>query len=313
MVMFTGSSSWNLASLFGVAVTLAACGGEDAGRVSPDVVNVPVPDPCALAEGFEYQPIVNFEPQGASRWATCDEAITCQSDATPTAFYFNYDTNHTSPLPDGVSADCPPNALFSSSVTQRDVEDTKIPDGPRCGTSANAMHLVVSNVGLCIGDNGRLGWGAGLDLTFSPTFDASAWDGISFWVRRGSPQSGAAFTFSIIDQQNDALGGDFMSDEAPGCGCEQTDPENEPRAWTCYKDPGPEFPDAKKCDSFGAAVSLTDDWSLVTLAFDSVTQKGFGAASKPLDPALLKRLQFLMNFGSWDYWIDDLSFYRKAR
>lgn len=308
-------SSRSVSQLLGgaLALALAACGGEDAGRPSPEVVLVPPQDQCALSEDYEYQPIVDFEPKGQSRWATCDPAVSCQSDAQPTAFYFNFDATHTAPLPDGVTGTCSTNEPFSSSVTQRDVEGVEIPDGPRCGSSESAMRLTVDNVGLCFGDNGRLGWGAALDLNFSPSFDASDWDGVSLWVRRGSPRSGAAFVLSVIDQQNDAIGGDFMSDTAPGCGCEQPDPENEPRAWTCYKDPGADFPDSKKCDAFGAAVSLTDDWSLVTIAFDGLKQKGFGEVSKPFDPSLLKRLQFLMTFGDWDFWIDDLSFYRKPR
>jgi hypothetical protein len=316
MTMATRTSRWGSpfqGSCLALSLLLAACGGEDAGRPSADIVNAPPPDYCALSEDYEYQKIVDFEPQGQSRWATCDPAVSCQSDAKPTAFYFNFDAAHTSPLPDGVTGTCVTSTPFSASITQRDVEDSKIPDGPRCGTSANALHLTVSNVGLCFGENGRLGWGAALDLNFSPTFDASDWDGVAFWVRRGSATNGAAFVLSVIDQQNDAIGGDFTSDEAPGCGCRQTDPKNDPRAWTCSKDPGSDFPDSKKCDAFGAAVSLTDDWSFVTIPFDRIRQKGFGAVSGPFDPSLLRRLQFLMTSGSWDYWIDDLSFYRKPR
>jgi hypothetical protein len=299
-----GCSAW---------LALTACGGEDAGRPSADVARAPALDSCQVAEGYAYQRIVDFEPQGKDRWATCDPAVSCQSDATPTSFYFNFDANHSAPLPEGVSGKCASSEPFSSSVSQRDVQDSKIPDGPRCGGSTSALHLVVSNVGLCVGDNGRLGWGAALDLNFSPTFDASDWDGISLWVRRGTTPTGGAFTLSVIDQQNDAVGGDFVSAEAPGCGCRQVDPEHDPQAWTCSKDPGPEFPDSKKCDAFGAAVSPTDDWSFVTVAFDGIKQKGFGAVSKPFDASLLKRLQFLMTFGSWDFWIDDLSFYRRSR
>lgn len=297
----------------GSALVLMACGGEDAGRPSAEIVQVPPEDPCRRAEDYEYQPIVDFEPRDGSRWATCDPAVSCQSDATPTAFYFNFDAAHSSPLPDGVTGNCATTEPFTSSITQRDVEDTKIPGGPRCGSSTSALHLTASNVGLCFGENGRLGWGAALDLNFAPSFDASEWEGVALWVRRGAGPSNAAFTLSIIDQQNDAIGGDFMSDEAPGCGCKQTDPKHEPRAWTCYKDPGADFPDSKKCDAYGAAVSLTDDWSLVTIAFDGIKQKGFGAVSGPFDASALKRLQLLMTEGSWDYWVDDLSFYRRAR
>lgn len=296
-----------------LAFALSACGGEDKGRPSADIVRVPPPDYCALASGYTYQRIVDFEPEGRSRWATCDPDVSCQSDAKPTPFYFNFDQAHTAPLPASVNATCPTGAPFMSSVLQRDVEDEEIPGGARCGSSSNALHLAIQNVGLCTGENGRLGWGAALDLNFSPAFDASHWDGLALWVRKGGGPTGGAFTLSIIDQQNDAIEGNFMSDERPGCGCRQVDPKGNPRAWTCSKDPGPEFADSTKCDAFGAAVSPSDDWSLVTLAFDRIQQKGFGAVSKPFDPSLIKRLQFLVTFGSWDFWIDDVAFYRAAQ
>ncbi|MGC4095012.1 MAG: hypothetical protein QM756_45260 [Polyangiaceae bacterium] len=56
---------------------------------------------------------------------------------------------------------------------------------------------------------------------------------------------------------------------------------------------------------------MTDDWSYVVIPFATLSQKGFGFPSAAFESNKLKKFQFLMNFGNWDYWIDDISFYRK--
>ncbi|MGC4095013.1 MAG: hypothetical protein QM756_45265 [Polyangiaceae bacterium] len=217
------------ALLIGAAAALSfACGGEDKGRPSPDVAVYQPVDQCALAEQYELQPIVDFERKGTSSFATCDPAIACdQPTGSPSPFDFNYDREHTYPLPTDIVADCVSTEPFFANLDQRDVSGTKIPDGPRCGgSSLQALRLTATNVGLCFGENGRLGWGAGLDLMFdkSKDFDASAWDGVSFWVKRASAISDAAFIFSVVDAQN--AGQDLtlsQQEEAPGCGCLKPD------------------------------------------------------------------------------------------
>lgn len=303
----------------------AACGGEDKGRASPDIVVAPPLDECARAEKYEFLSVVDFEAKGQP--AKCSPGVKCRDDGT-TPFYFNFDDAHTDqggdlpglcPTP-RKPLDVDPDLLGN----RRDIEGASLPDGPRCGASKSGMHFWASNIGLCFGANGRLGWGAAIDLEFvrppekgeeveEPPFDASAYDGISFWVRRGSAASASAFILSVVDRQNEGTG-NFIEGPTtpPHCGCLQAGPTE----WSCSRDPdkdfGTTFPDAQKCDAYGAAVSLTDEWTFVPIPFSGLRQKGFGFASPPFDPSKLTRLQFLMTFGDWDFWLDDIAFY-KAR
>ncbi|MFZ5893939.1 MAG: hypothetical protein ACOY0T_22950 [Myxococcota bacterium] len=326
----------NLASRSGscsaliAALLLAACGGEDKGRPSPDIVQVPPQDQCALLEKYEIQPLINFEPRpnqfgGDDDHAVCDPSIPCEPGVV-SPFYFNYDGAHTVTqragaivIPAG-NVTCPtspaPLVLHPEALNDnaREVLVEPIPGGPRCGTSANALHLTAKNVGMCR-DNvtGRLGWGAALDMNFDKMkrFDASAYDGIGLWVRRASADTSPAFILSVVDEQNEGVNQTIMSATPPQCGCRRPDPVGAPQNWICSNDPGPEYADVEKCDAYGATVTLTEEWSFMAISFAGLQQKGFGFASAPFDRSRVSRLQFLMTFGNWDFWIDDLVLYRK--
>lgn len=319
------------ALLGALALLLGACGGEDKGRPSPDVVVVPPLDQCALANQYDFQPIVTFEPRtspsgGMNRYAYCDAAVPCEA-VSPAPFYFNYDKAHSDPLPMLTEAmtptTCPsPSAPATVNISKHDVitEGPReifgqtLPDGPRCGTSANALNFTARDLAMCVGPNGRLGWGAGLDLNFQKPnlFDASDWDGVSFWVR-GDGKGGSAFVFSIIDAQNEGITAEFDQTASPGCGCYRPHPDTAPEHWQCSNDPGPEYPDVVKCDAYGAEVSLTTDWTFYAFEFSGLRQKGFGFASQPFDKSKLSRLQFLVQFGNWSFWLDDIALFRKKK
>lgn len=313
----------------------AACGGEDTGRPSPDIVVAPPLDECARAEKYEFLPVVDFE--GIGNYAQCSPGVKCRNTPRPgddtmsldiSPFYFNLDLAHTDQGGDLV-AGCPsPRKLLDTNMdllsNRRDVEGVRLPDGPRCGVSKGGLHFWANGVGFCFGEDGRLGWGAAIDLEFKRPpdegkpdddvpFDASDYDGVSFWVRRGSPQSASALILSVIDVQNEGSQDPVEGPTTiPHCGCMQMGP----KMWSCSRDPDQDFssfgkfPDAQKCDAYGAAVSLTDEWSFVPVSFSGLRQKGFGVASGPFDSSKITRLQFLMTFGDWDLWIDDIAFYK---
>lgn len=71
-------------------------------------------------------------------------------------------------------------------------------------------------------------------------------------------------------------------------------------------------PDSEKCDSFGTAVTLSDDWTFVPTRFGELKQKGFGVVSSlgRLKMDEINRMQIFMNAGSADFWIDDISLFR---
>jgi hypothetical protein len=187
--------------------------------------------------------------------------------------------------------------------------DTKIEGAARCGVSKSALHYVGTNIAVCINPSTkRQGWGATLQVTFNWTssgkasapYDAHAWDGVSFWIRKGTGPTGTAVLAAVQD----------VFTAAPPAA-----PTEGGASYPSYCSVLPGAPDAEKCDAFGAAVLMTEEWRFVKLSFAHLQQKGFGvpAPSGRIDPSLLLGLQFSVPPGNWDLWLDDISFYREPK
>jgi hypothetical protein len=328
-----GRAAFCFASL--IALVGGACGGStDRGRPSAKPGGSgEEPEPCAAAQGYEFQNLVNFEGDSESlapmTTAVCDPAVSCMANP----FYFNYDRAQSNPDPMEEGHRCPndpmgpPDKVFGCdcivavnpgvlSATDPEVGSTLNGTevmGGRCNESSYALHITATNIAMCYDSNGRLGWGGGLDITFgrsntsdaggaaggdggetgepAPTpgvngFDASPWDGISFWVRKGGAGK-SSFIITVSDPGT----------TTPVCSEVETDA------------------DAEKCDAFGVAVTLTEEWTFVPAVFRSMRQKGFGKPSPigHLDSGNIKKIQFLMSAGDWDFWIDDIGFFRAPR
>jgi hypothetical protein len=294
-----------------LAFSATGCGGEDKGRVSGSTAVVEAVDQCKLAERYEYQNLVDFEPIGASHGAVCvpEIASACNMpNPGDSPFYFNHDA-------------CPDDSAFDSNINQSNVFGELIKDGARCGISETALHIKASNVSDCYKPNGRHGWGAGLDLTMkgtgldATTLEGGPYEGISFWVRKGAGPTLPSVIFSVVDTANTSTTVTIDSDKPENdlpCGCVFRSPtEDDPHNVQCYSDPPPTVPDGRKCDPFGAAVTLTDGWTFIAAPFASLKQKGFGVAgAAQVDPTRIRRLQFLMIAGDWDFWIDDLQLFK---
>jgi hypothetical protein len=297
-----------------VAVGAVACGGEDRGRPEASrEVAAPV-DYCAVEAETERQNIVNFEPVAgafAPRRIRCDPAIeygTAEpaADMAPTAKcspFFNFDDDLTYPPRQPRPADRGPIICASeeepelSTAMGMAIDGRELPE-PRCGAEdpQSAFRLTLRNVAMCADPNtGRLGWGAGLEVAFAANVDATAWDGLSFWIRRASTVGQATLLFTVSDHYT--VGGNDPLTNRP-----------------LYCDIAATAPDSQKCDAFGTAVTMTDEWVFVMAPFSFLRQKGFGAPSPigRIDPAQIRRLQVLLTAGDWDFWIDDISFYRES-
>ncbi len=282
-----------------LSALLVACGGADEGRPErPQISAAEVVDPCDVfeqfeQEGWEFQAIADFErPEGETlpKWRLqCAPPFEC-------GFWFNYDSVLT-PLKGSACAaaagfevaDPGMNTPFASPLPE-----------PRCGSSETAYHLIASDIAICVNEETfRQGWGATLQLTFNPNMgdsaradpplDASEWDGIAFWLKRGDQPSNSALLASAKDLTTAGQGGECVTDATAA--------------------------DAEKCDAFGKAVLMGPEWGFVVLPFSAMRQKGFGVPSFTgvLDPATLVGLEIGVSAGSWDLWFDDLSFYRHPR
>jgi len=275
---------------------LGACGGTDDGRPNGDPPEETAPlDQCALASAYEFQNVLNFEPYMIGDRVVLDAA--CDA-ATPCMFYFNYDVaqsqqNPQRDLAQGVECLEPVNegaVVFTQPFVTASQFTGEPLAGGRCNSASSGLHVIAENVGMCYGPDARLGWGAGLDITFSPVLDASEWDGLAIWVKNGS-NARQAINLSVADPYTS--GDAFCISMDPPAG-------------------QPPTPDSKKCDAFGTAVTMDENWGFIPARFASMRQKGFGVPSElgHLDTTSISRVQLLMNAGSWDFYIDDIALYR---
>lgn len=321
--------TWSGSVLLAVSI-LSACGGAtDRGRPQADVTVPETIDPCAAADGLMFQDITTFDrPYGAVasyEQTLCDKAVdnkitvddkgVVHSGQGACTFY-NFDSLFSPKAcstPTRSNATClqadltptPESVCLTTNFPSMGagVPATEIPGG-RCGVPGHAFHLEGSNIATCYdGKSKKQGWGASLQITFNSNpmmsgmslqpVDASAWDGISLWLRRG-PKSNTTLLIAIQDV--------YSSPTSAADSCISADPPVGMKP----------FPDAVKCDGFASGVLLTSDWRFVRLPFTKVKQKGFGRPSPlgELDTAALTGLQFTLAAGDWDVWVDDIAFYK---
>jgi hypothetical protein len=290
------------------------CGGADEGR--PPDPRMPVSggeggagfDQCKAAENYEFRTLIDFEPyqlpNGIGELARCDPGLT-----NSCSFYFNYDEassprNSAANLTRGsdcqqLQVDEDEEVFTFPRIGQQSFPGQEMPDA-RCGEEGRGLNIVTENVGMCIGSDGRLGWGATLDVTFTPALDASDWDGISLWVKNDSRDGNASFILQFVDPYTSGA-------EDPETGepsCDASDP-------AVGQQP---VPDHEKCDAFGTAITLPDEWIFVPARFSTLGQKGFGVVSPlgRLKQDQIARLQIFIDSGDADFWIDDIALFRAA-
>jgi hypothetical protein len=265
-------------------------------------------DHCAVAEQYEFQNIVNFEPRGVQTNAQCEAPGPWEC-----TFYLNFDVAHTVIAQQPLNADClapltPEPLVLNHTPPGDDIpgpfggpfQGAALPDA-RCGAEGSGFHFIARNLAKCFNSLGRLGWGASFDLTFRTAADATQWDGISLWVRKGDGPTKPAIILSVVDAYTS---GGAMTDPVTGqpvSACQSVD------------DPMGLIPDIEKCDAFGSAITLNEGWTFVPILFSSMHQKGFGKRSSlgRIDTTTISRLQFLVTSGDWDFWIDDVALFRK--
>jgi hypothetical protein len=296
------------------ALLLPACGGTDDGRPArPTVEAAAVVDACAaaderLAQGWEFRPIVDFEPLDGMPKRKLEAEC---APSMPCSFYFNYD----SALSPALSPADPPSALCDLGAGV--VTGLNQGMGPpfayplpeaRCGRSQYAYHQQGQHIAVCVNPKtGRQGWGATLAITLdaNPTnsgqalkpFDASSWDGVSLWVRLGDASSNHAMLVSAKDIYTGQVPFSLFKEMQAYCSTADG------------------MPDAKKCDPFGLAVLLEPEWRFVTVPFARLQQKGFGVPSPLGEFDVSQLLGFELGFsaGDWDVWVDDIALYREPR
>jgi hypothetical protein len=170
--------------------------------------------------------------------------------------------------------------------------------GGRCG-SMQALHVYggpYSDYG------GGLYHGMNADAEGDPAYpegtDASEWDGIVFFAR-AMPAGRKNIRLDVSDLNTDDSrnGADFAGPVNPD-GCTPNAPEDGP---------------AVGCDKFGGYATLDETWRAFTLDFVEMRQAGWGLQQKRFATEDIWSLNFSFAHGYWDFWIDDVAFFRRKR
>ncbi|XXX82530.1 hypothetical protein WMF30_27630 [Sorangium sp. So ce134] len=145
---------------------------------------------------------------------------------------------------------------------------------PARGGSERAVHTS--------GNDLFTSWGAGIGFRLSSAdYDATAYRGITFWARaEGASSTELSVTF--VDQQTDPGGGICGDDEGQV---------------PCF-------------DHFHTSVPLASDWTHFKVPFACLVQTGYGIF-EAFAQDRIRIVQFSFGPGqAFDYWIDDVAFYR---
>jgi len=232
-----------------LCASVAACGGTEGAPKGTPSSVGATTDPCSTSQALTQHALADFESGPPPGLAVTSD--------NPKGSMIDPDSSHTDPYPSAIDV--------------------------RCGVSHSALHVKASKL---------TDWGANIELDFKDTtdgFDATGYDGFSFWVRRGEGSSGRSMLALLLDPFTAAP---FDTSMMPFC--------------------GDGMGEQNKCDPFGHAVGFDQAWSFFAVPFSAMRQKGYGKASPGLDKKQLLGFKFSLGVGDWDLWLDDVAFYKAA-
>ncbi|MBN2343670.1 MAG: hypothetical protein JXX29_18935 [Deltaproteobacteria bacterium] len=166
----------------------------------------------------------------------------------------------------------------------REPEATLI-EGGRCGVSKYALNIRTEGTTI---------FGGAMGLNFMFPTDASEYDGIAFWGRVEPESNQRVIFFGVSETNTDEWSSQrYSEDDTPSC-LEVTDD------------------DSQKCDRFGIAVGLGEEWRFIKLPFSKFAQRGYGqVVPEGMDTTNLFGLNIGFGAGDFNFWIDDISFYKE--
>jgi hypothetical protein len=309
----------------GVSALLAlsvGCGGEDRGRPSTiEPLEVPsdpaaAPPLCDVDPKLELVMIDDFEHGTANaawytnndvcetcqdllndinlidRLAWCDDPLRPELGTEPACLdpanqpflpisLGGDGTNLRDDRKDKLAVCSPPcRAIQFPSLFDKPLPAEVIP-GTRCG-SRYALH---------IRGGPFLDWGGNAGMNFSPPVDASTFEGVALWARRGGAGRNP-LRFEVSERHTDQ-----NYDQGNGEPLCQPD-TNDDNSFL-------------GCDKWGAHVVLDDNWHMYLLPFEEFRQGGWGRTAPFLDVWGLMSISVQFVAGYWDFWIDDIAFYRR--
>jgi hypothetical protein len=204
-------------------------------------------------------------------------------------------------------------------------------EAPKCPTDAapgSGLHIVATGLqafGYSFGFNALDPLQPGEPRAAGQSFfdaEAGGWDGLSMWVRKGVGPSASSIFASVSDRFTEpsptavAL---FPTEEASAL----LPPNKCPPAsmgGSCFcnfdaadvNDDGAPDPLLSQCDRFGAGVGIATEWRFFKVPFGKMRQRAYGRPSLRSAPdTKILGLEFGLDGENWDFWIDDLAFYRE--
>jgi hypothetical protein len=151
-------------------------------------------------------------------------------------------------------------------------------------------------------------WGGNMGFGFSPPLNVTDVDvvdpatqeprpgqdlqGITFWGRLGgSSNNNLRLEVGERHTEQNYTGG---PNNGPICTPNTTDDNSE-----------------LGCDKFGAIAQLREDWQQFLIPFAEMRQAGWGMRAERFDLTGLMSFSIFYAQGTWDFWIDDVAFYRR--
>lgn len=274
---------------FSVAgLCLTGCGGTDEGRLQGDSYEVPSGNlvGCDLAASLDLTLVSGggFE-SGVAQWGTRYDGTTSADGAKLAC---SQDSSKPCAAESTTGEDI--TGVLGGSVYTGELATYAAPL-PACNLAGRGAHI--RGEGLKI-------WGGQFYRNFSsnpdaPTpVDASGYDGIAFWAKLGQKNVGTAVFVAFEDRYTRE--NSTVVDETTGV-----------EAAYCLDSPI----DAEKCDRFGAGVGLESNWRYIKVPFAQVQQRGYGKASARLHTEELLGVTVYFDVGDWDFWVDEISFYKE--
>jgi hypothetical protein len=83
--------------------------------------------------------------------------------------------------------------------------------------------------------------------------------------------------------------------------------------WCTEGDAAPAAAPERCGDNYVASITVSTDWQLYKLPFDSFKQVGFGKRSPKIDLKTLYSIAFQFTVGNTDFYVDNLSLYRNKQ
>jgi hypothetical protein len=128
--------------------------------------------------------------------------------------------------------------------------------------------------------------------------------GVTFWARLGDTGGNNQLRLEVGEKHTDQ---NYMGVDGAEDGVDGPDVGSICRANTS------ELDSEYGCDKFGFTALLRSNWQQFLVPFAEMRQQGWGRRAEYFDLTAIMSFSIFYPQGTWDFWIDDLAFYRRTQ